>query len=248
VLLHGLRDQAHGWDAVASELVGHGRVLALDQRGHGASDWPPTGYAPEDFAADLAAFLDALDLAATPPVVVGHSMGGRTALAFAARYPDRLRGLVVVDVGASARPETIPAIVAELRAGHGPFAGEEEALRALVGEAAPNAATRRYVRYNLRPTADGLLAWQYDLDAAIETTRLGRGRDYWPDLARIAVPTLLVRGARSDVLGRGEAERMVGALPRGTLVEIAGAGHLIPLARPRELAEAIIAWLPDVGA
>src|SRR5919202_6536227 len=104
VLLHGLRDQAHGWDAVAPGLVGHGHVLALDQRGHGASDWPPTGYAPEDFAADLAAFLDVLDLAATPPVVVGHSMGGRTALAFAARYPDRLRGLVVVDVGASARP------------------------------------------------------------------------------------------------------------------------------------------------
>ena len=243
LLLHGLRDQAHGWDAVAPALVDHGRVLALDQRGHGGSDWPPAGYAPDDFAADVAAFLDALDLAATPPVVVGHSMGGRTALAFAARYPDRLRGLVVVDVGASPRPETISAIVAELRDGHGPFAGEEEALRALVGDAAPNAATRRYVRYNLRPTADGLLAWQYDLDAAIETTRLGRGRDYWPDLPRIEVPTLLVRGARSDVLSREEAERMVEALPRGTLVEIAGTGHLIPLVRPRELAEAIAAWL-----
>ena len=243
VLLHGLRDQAHGWDAVAPMLVDHGRVLALDQRGHGGSDWPPSGYAPEDFAADLEAFLDALDLAAAPAIVVGHSMGGRTALAFAARYPDRLLGLVVVDVGASAQPETIPAIVAELRAGHGPFATEEEALRALVGDAAPNAATRRYVRYNLRPTADGLLAWRYDLDAAIETTQFGRGRDYWPDLARITVPTLLVRGARSDVLSREEAERMAEALPRGTLVEIGGAGHLIPLVRPRELAEAIIAWL-----
>jgi esterase len=246
LLLHGLRDRVPAVRLVAPALVGHGRVLALDQRGHGGSDWPPTGYAPEDFAADVAAFLDALDLAATPPVVVGHSMGGRTALAFAARYPDRLRGLVVVDVGAGARPETVPAIVAELRAGHGPFAGEEEALRALVGDAAPNAATRRYVRYNLRPTADGLLAWQYDLDAAIETTRLGRGHDYWPDLSRIAIPTLLVRGARSDVLSREEAERMVEALPRGMLIEIAGAGHLIPLVRPRELADTIIAWLPNV--
>ena len=57
-----------------------------------------------------------------------------------------------------------------------------------------------------------------------------------------------MRGARSDVLSREEAERMVEALPRGTLVEIAGAGHLIPLVRPRELADAIIDWLPSVGA
>ena len=57
-----------------------------------------------------------------------------------------------------------------------------------------------------------------------------------------------MRGARSDVLSREEAERMVGALPRGTLVEIAGAGHLIPLVRPRVLAEAIIAWLPRMRA
>ncbi|MDP9372304.1 MAG: alpha/beta hydrolase [Chloroflexota bacterium] len=241
VLLHGLRDQAHEWDPIVPDLTAHGRVLALDQRGHGGSARPPGGYAPEDFAADLAAVCAALDL--DRPIVIGHSLGGRTAHQFAARWPDRLRALVLVDIGAAGAPHTIPAMTAHLRATAGPFADEAEALRALIGaDLRPNGALLAYARHNLRPTTDGLLTWRYDLDAAIETVRLGRARDHWDVVARIRVPTLLVRGERSDVLSREEAARLARVIPRCTLVEIAGAGHLVPQARPRELAAAIAAW------
>ncbi|HET8628438.1 MAG TPA: alpha/beta hydrolase [Thermomicrobiales bacterium] len=245
VLLHGLRDQAHGWDEVAPLLVPHGRVLALDQRGHGGSDRPPAGYAPEDFAADVAAFCAVLDL--RRPVIVGHSLGGRTALTLAGLRPGLARGYVIVDVGARGDAGVLAADVARLRDGYGPFGTVEDAVAALVGPGrAPNAATRRYVAYNLRPTGDGRLAWRYDLDAAVATLRLGRPRDFSAAAAAIGVPVLLVRGGRSDVLSREEAARVAALIPDCTLVELPGVGHLVPQVRPAALAAAIVAWLPRV--
>jgi pimeloyl-ACP methyl ester carboxylesterase len=245
VLLHGLRDQAHEWDRVAPALTPLGRVLALDQRGHGESDAPASGYAPDDFAADLAAFCDALAL--DRPVVIGHSLGGRVAYHFAAAHPGRLRALVLVDIGASASPESIPAAVDFIRKGAGPFASPDDALRALLGgRLLPNAGTAHYLRHNLRQTADGLWRWKYDLDGAIAAIRTGRGRDGWEVVSRIRVPTLLVRGGRSDILSADEAARLRDAIPGATLVELPGVGHLIPLARPRELAATIVAWLTSL--
>jgi esterase len=242
VLLHGLRDQAHEWDPSAPALTPLGRVLAFDQRGHGESDIPADGFAPGDFAADLAAFCAALGL--DRPVVVGHSLGGRVAYHFAAAYPDRLRALVLVDIGASAAPETTPAAVALIEATAGPFANPDDALRALLGgRLLPNAGTAHYLRHNLRQSADGLWRWKYDLGAAIAAVRAGSERDTWDVVSRIRVPTLLVRGGRSDVLSAADAARMRDTIPDATLVELPGVGHLIPLAKPRELAATIVAWL-----
>lgn len=245
VLLHGLRDQAHEWDPIAPALTPIGRVLALDQRGHGESEAPASGYALDDFAADLSAFCAALAL--DRPVVIGHSLGGRVAYHFAAAWPDRLRALVLVDIGADAAPATIPALVAQLTANSGPFASPDDALRALLGgRLMPNAGTAHYLRHNLRRDAAGRWVWKYDLDGAIAALRAGRGRDYWDVIGRVRVPTLLVRGGRSDVLGAEEAARLRDSIPGATLVEMPGVGHLIPLARPRELAATIVAWLTNL--
>lgn len=245
VLVHGLRDQAHEWDPLAPALTPLGRVLALDQRGHGESDTPASGYAPDDFASDLAAFCDALAL--DRPIIIGHSLGGRVAYHFAAAYPERLRALVLVDIGASGSPESIPAVVAFIQSTAGPFAHPDDALRALLGgRLLPNAGTAHYLQHNLRQGADGLWRWKYDLDAAIAAVRAGRGRDTWDVVARIRVPTLLVRGGRSDVLSAADAARLRDTIPGATLVELPGVGHLIPLAKPRELAATIVAWLTNL--
>lgn len=247
MLLHGLRDQAHEWDAIAPALREFGPVPAPDQRGHGGSDRPPGAYAPEDFAADRAGFCDALGL--DRPILIGHSLGGHTAYTFAAHPPDRLRALALIDIGAAGAPETIPALIAELEAGYGPFAGDDDAIRALIGDALlPNAATRAYVCHNLRRLPDGMLGWRYDRDAAIAAVRLGRGRDYWDLVARIRAPTLIVGGARSDVLAPDDAQRLARIIPDSALVEIAGVGHLIPQVRPRELVRVITDWLRQLPA
>ncbi len=106
VLLHGLASQSHIFDLVAPRLAENFRVVALDQRGHGESAKPETGYDFENVCADLLAFIDALKFKRT--FLVGHSWGGNVALQFAAQCPERTAALVLVDGGfldIQARPE-----------------------------------------------------------------------------------------------------------------------------------------------
>ncbi|HLF27811.1 MAG TPA: alpha/beta hydrolase [Anaerolineae bacterium] len=97
VLLHGLASQAHIWDLVAPRLAEPARVIALDQRGHGLTDKPESGYDFATIARDLELFLNAAQI--ERPALVGHSWGGNVALEYAARHPDRVAALVFVDGG-----------------------------------------------------------------------------------------------------------------------------------------------------
>ena len=105
VLLHGVASNARWWLLVGPLLARRFRVFALDQRGHGETDKPDSGYDFASVVGDLGAFIDALGL--EQPIVVGHSWGGNVALQFAAQHPERPAGLVLVDGGfmeMSARP------------------------------------------------------------------------------------------------------------------------------------------------
>ena len=97
VLLHGLASQAHIWDLLAPHLIDSFRVVALDQRGHGLSDKPDSGYDFAAIIADLDAVLDAL--AIERAVLIGHSWGGNVALQYAVEHPARVSGLVLIDGG-----------------------------------------------------------------------------------------------------------------------------------------------------
>jgi pimeloyl-ACP methyl ester carboxylesterase len=98
VLVHGLGSSCHIWDLVAPHLAAEFRVLAPDQRGHGESDEPDTGYDFPSIVADLSAFLQAAE-AAPPLVLVGHSWGASVVLHFAVSHPRLASGLVLVDGG-----------------------------------------------------------------------------------------------------------------------------------------------------
>ncbi len=106
LLVHGLASNAKTWDGVAQRLnsAGH-RAVAVDQRGHGLSDKPASGYGFDDVTADLRALIDSLDMPA--PILAGQSWGGNVLIHFAARFPDAASGIVLVDGGTldlSARP------------------------------------------------------------------------------------------------------------------------------------------------
>jgi pimeloyl-ACP methyl ester carboxylesterase len=104
VLVHGLGSSCHIWDLVAPLLAPHYAVVALDQRGHGESQQPETGYDFPSIVADLAHFLDALGIRA-PSVLVGHSWGASVVLHFGASHPDRAAGIVLLDGGTSSPGE-----------------------------------------------------------------------------------------------------------------------------------------------
>ncbi|MGH7303714.1 MAG: alpha/beta fold hydrolase [Candidatus Rokuibacteriota bacterium] len=234
ILLHGVTGHARTWDEEARSLASRYRVLALDQRGHGDSDPSPNAdYTVATMAADLAAFADALALARV--TLVGLSMGGRVAIAFAAQAPRRVERLVVVDIGPDIseagmlRVGTLMARSPEL------FQSFQQALafHRLTNPLYSEAMLRHRVEHGTRP-ADGGFTWKYDRGLR-EAVRSGTWRDpidLWPLWRDITCPILLVRGADSDVLSSETAKRMLDENPNAHFAEIPGAGHSVPGDQP----------------
>jgi len=247
VLLHGITGHARTWDDEARALAVRYRVLALDQRGHGDSDPAPDGdYTVTTMAADLAAFADALRLRHFS--VVGLSMGGRVAIAFAGSQPERVERLIVVDIGPDIAPGGRLRVGAMMAQTPERFDDLETAI-AWARTANPrytDTMLRHRVVHGTRPV-DGGLVWKYDR-AIRDAVRSGRWRDpadLWPLWSAIACPTLVVRGAESDVLAPETVKRMLATNPHARLVEVDGAGHTVPGDQPaafrRILAEFLVA-------
>ncbi len=245
VLLHGITGHARVWDTLARALAPDFRVLALDQRGHGDSDAPADAdYRVATMAADLAAFADALGLARF--TLVGHSMGGRIAIAFAGEHGARLDRLVLVDIG----PEIHPGGLERVRQmiAHAPETLESEEWTARfirIGNPLHDEAELRHrVAHAIRRRPDGTLTWKYSKGLR-DMMREGRrdAVDLWAPLRSIACPTLLVRGSESDIITAEQAKQVVDALPAGQLVEVAGAGHTVPGDKPAEFARAVRSFL-----
>lgn len=243
VLLHGFTSHARSWDSFAAAMQPQFHIYALDQRGHGESAWADDSSA-DAMVEDVRAFTQALRLERF--ALLGLSMGGRNAYLFAARYPGAVERLVIVDIG----PEVHAAGAARIQSGvRAPdiFASPDEAVeRAL--RANPNAdpaEARHRTLNNLLLLEDGTWTFRYDRAFRDGTRPISRPdpEASWRELAKIAAPTLLVRGERSDVLAPEVAARMAATIPDCRLVEVPGAGHSIPLERPREFLEAVRPFL-----
>jgi pimeloyl-ACP methyl ester carboxylesterase len=246
LLLHGITGHARTWDHLAAAIQPGFRVIALDQRGHGDSQWAPGGdYSVGAMAADVGRLADRLGLDRF--LLLGLSMGGRVSIGFAGAHPERVERLVIVDIGPDIAPAGMERIRGMIGAAPESFASEGAAL-AYVRRANPrydDAEVRRRVAHGLRRAPGSGLTWKYDR-ALREAMRLGLRRevmDLWGPLGRITCPTLLVRGAESDILSPEIAKRMLACLPDGRLVEIADAGHSVPGEQPRAFAAAVRSFL-----
>jgi pimeloyl-ACP methyl ester carboxylesterase len=238
--VHGYTSSAQAFNALARQLSDRYRILALDVRGHGESAWSPTGaYQYADQAGDLAGFADRLRLERF--VLVGTSMGGIIAMAYAAEHAHRLLGLVINDIGpdAEAGTQRITQIV-----GSRPdeFATLEEAIayrRAMSPiTAARSAEDQRELALGvLRHRADGRCQWK--MDPAYIRQRVEHGPParpaVWPALGSMPCSTLVVWGTERDVLSGPQVRRMVEVLPRGELVGVPGIGHAPSLVEPEVL-------------
>jgi esterase len=242
VMLHGLTGHARTWDHTAAALSDRYRVLALDQRGHGDSGWAPR-YGAGLMAEDLLAVLDALQLGQV--TLMGLSMGGIVAFLFTASHPERVRDLIVLDIG----PEiAAPGArrVADGLAAKRVFGSEEEAVaQARAFNPLPAEETLRHrVRHNLRPLPDGTLTFKYD-DALREPGALfdrSRG-ELWAAWRAVTCPVLLVRGDASDILAPETARRMLAENARASLVSVPDCGHSITLDNPQGLLDVVSPWL-----
>ncbi len=168
VLLHGFGDNSSVWSHLTPQIMSRFRVVAIDLRGHGNSDWDPqTRYNTETLTADLAEVINSFDFART--ILIGHSWGAAIATRFAAAQPATVSGLVIVDFG----PELAEAGVQEILKGFTEtprsFASPDEYAQWLATRRpfANPRALDRYARYGLRQSAEG--RYEIKNDAALGT-------------------------------------------------------------------------------
>jgi pimeloyl-ACP methyl ester carboxylesterase len=241
--LHGGSAHAHWFDGVIPPFADRYHVLSLDQRGHGASDWPPEpAYATEDFAGDLVGVMEAMGWPRM--TVIGHSMGGHNAMGFAAWYPERVERLVVVDRRPSIPAERLQSM--HRRGDRGPMRHETlasalKSFRLLPRETVADPRLLEHLARQGITERDGRFLYRFD--PACNGRR--RPTDGWALLDRIGAPTLLVRGEHSPILPREMAADMLARLPRARLVEIPAAYHHLVLDAPLPFARVLDAFLSE---
>ncbi len=255
VLVHGFGNEAHIWDDFAPLVAAHYRVIAIDQRGHGDSAHDPElRYDYEFLVADLEAVTAALGIERF--VLVGHSLGGRAAMFFAGKHPERMAGLVIVDSAPEfdVRGTTRIRQEAETR-GDGSLGSVAEYARVLAHNfpAGRPDALARMARHELKPRADGRFERkldpkfhagrpQSDAEAFAREREIAKG--LWEALAKIPCPTLVVRGAASDVMSPDVADKMVDdVLPKGTLAVVPQAAHSVMTDNPDGFNKAVCAFV-----
>ena len=245
VLLHGYTGHARSWDAYAQAMSSRYRVLALDQRGHGQTQWAPrTAYDTSEMVADLEAFVTALGLDGF--ALLGLSMGGLVSIGYAGKRPVELSKLVIVDIAPELDIEGLKRIQAGVVRSD-IFASVDEAYARARSDnpIPPDDQLRHRVEYSLMRREDGGYTYRYDpalRDPA--NPRKGLPTDEgWRLVSNIDVPTLLVRGELSDILSRPVAAKMAKAIPDCRLVEVAGSSHPVPLDKPDAFFDVVATFL-----
>jgi esterase len=244
VFLHGVMGFAANFRRIAKAFEADYEVLVYDQRGHGRSFKPETGYAPENYADDLLKIIDELGWKSIH--LVGHSMGGRAAYYFASHFQDRVTRLVIEDIGPSMYQQGADFISRLLDSVPVPFIDKRTArswfdseFQAIFASHPKKEQLAEYLYANLMENEQKEAVWRFSEAAIRESIAQGRARERWEDIAELSVPTLVVRGENSTDLPREIYLRMLKTNPLIEGIEIPGAGHWIHADQPEMFIEAL---------
>jgi pimeloyl-ACP methyl ester carboxylesterase len=248
LFLHGGGQTRRAWDSTAEVIAAAGwRTISLDLRGHGESEWASNGdYSYTAFCADCVSVVDQLD---RPPVLVGASLGGMSAM-LAEGTSDRevSSGLVLVDIVPKTNPEGVKRITAFMKSGLNGFDTLDDVAAAIAA----------YTPQRVRPVnLEGLKKvvrernerWYWHWDPGVlaqdRTEVLAQRFDGLFDVAlrNITVPTMLVRGLLSDVVTQDGVDHLLTQMPDVMLVEVPGAAHMIAGDRNDIFSEAVAEFL-----
>jgi pimeloyl-ACP methyl ester carboxylesterase len=221
VLLHGLFGRAANFGVVQRRLADRARVICLDLRNHGGSPHADAMDYPT-MAEDVAETLLALD--ALPAVVMGHSMGGKVAMALALARPQAVAKLIVSDIAPVASPPRFRAIAAAMQAMDLPPGLTRAQADAALAPAVPDAPTRQFLLQNLRFGA--VPAWRNNLPAiAAGLPEI----ESWPTIAAPSFtgPTVFIVGGRSDFVREQDRPAIRALFPAARFVILRNAGHWV---------------------
>lgn len=236
--LHGVTGGGFLWSAMARELAGRARLVALDFRGHGRSDWSSERmYETRDHVADLKLVFERLDLGSRPVCVIGSSWGALAAISLLSEEPELASHLMIVDVEPSfstGEQEVFPRPYRFSRP------GDVVAWESRANAHASPRDVAAFAAASVVRTGDGHLLRRHD--PYFLTRWPFRKDDLWQELSGLAQTVRVVHGAESFV--RLEVcERMAALSPRSSFSQIPRSGHLVPLEQPALLAQELCDFL-----
>ena len=262
LLLHGGGQTRHAWRRTAIEIArGDMVAYAVDQRGHGESEWVASGaYAFSDFAADAHALARSLaDRHGAPPVAVGASLGGIASL-FAAGEAQRdgsspiFSALVLVDITPRVDLDGVAKVQGFMRAhAHEGFASVAAAADAVAAYLPHRPRPRSYegLKKNLRLHPDGRWRWHWDprfLDGRrpVNGNRLEFEEQLIAAARGLKIPALLVRGGSSELVHEAHAREFLDLVPHAKYADVSGARHMVAGDRNDQFSAAILEFLNDL--
>ena len=254
LLLHGGGQTRHAWRKTNEVIAKLGRVAyAVDQRGHGDSEWVADGaYTFPDFAADAKALSDTLKKqTGQRPVAVGASLGGIASMLAVGTYGQVFEALVLVDITPRVDLDGVAKVQGFMRShareGFASVAEAAEAVAAYLPHR-PKPRSNEGLKKNLRLHPDGRWRWHWDPRFLDGRRRVGPGGNETEEMLvaaakKIKVPSLLVRGASSELVQEKHAKDFLELVPHATYVDVGGARHMVAGDRNDQFASAIKSFL-----
>jgi 2-(acetamidomethylene)succinate hydrolase len=238
VLLHGVTANHAVWEPIVDELEKSFHVMAVDQRGHGLSDHPKTGYSAADYSADIAHLIETRAIGGKA-VIVGHSLGSRNAIVCAATFPDRVAGFVGIDFTPFIETEVFDSLEQRVTAGFHSFESLDAVEDYLANryQKIPRDAIERRAR-NGFVEENGLFRPLADPSAMAQTVQ-GLREDLAPALAAVTVPGLLVRGTDSTLVTEAAFKGTIQLRPDLEYARVDGADHYVPEEKPAEISSLV---------
>lgn len=236
IILHGLFGFSDNWQTHAKKLAEYYRVILVDLRNHGHSDWSDD-FSYEIMANDVKELCDDLNL--TDIILLGHSMGGKTAMFFAQKYESLLEKLIVVDMGIKSYPMHHDHILAGLKSLDLEALKSRSEAEKILAKNIESDGVRQFLLKNIYWKEKGKMAWRMNipvLEREMPTIlgSLPEGETF--------VPTLFIRGALSQYVLDEDIPAIENAFPDSEIVTIDNAGHWVHAESPDAFLEAVLGF------
>ena len=244
VLIHHNQSNAHTWDFFAQRIRDRYRVLAMDMRGHGDSDWAGEGnYTTEHHASDVIALIRHLGLSKV--ILLGGSTGGRVALVTASTIGDQAAALIMEDVGAVRPPSIAQGFADRVVGGDPEFDTVNDCARVYQAQhrRTPFPVFQHLARYGTKPLPNGKFGLKRDIRIQKDFIAL----ELWRYVEALKAPLLLMSGSLSEVVGEDQKMRFREIRPDTEIVVVEDAGHLIVHDQPEAFDANVLGFLSRHG-
>lgn len=234
VILHGLFGNSDNWQTHAKKLAEYFRVILVDQRNHGHSDWS-VEFSYDLMSADLFELFESLDLKKV--ILIGHSMGGKTAIQFAQEHPSFIEKLIVIDIGVKQYPMHHAEILKGLHSIDLNVVNTRGEAESILSQFIESHGVRQFLLKNLYWKEKGVLAWRMNI-AVLE-------REMVNILAALSskevfLPTLFIRGALSNYILDQDIDDLEDQFSDFNLVTIENSGHWVHSESPTEFLNSVL--------